>query len=60
MVISGIVAIVAGILLLRRKRRAAAFAGAIGATLTLNPVGVAALVFTVMARDEFERKPTPQ
>ena len=55
MVISGIVAIVAGILLLRRKRRAAAIAGAAGATLTLNPVGVAALVLTVMARKEFER-----
>jgi hypothetical protein len=54
MVISGIVAIVAGILLLRRKRRPAAFAGAIGATLTLNLVGVAALVFTVIARREFE------
>ena len=54
MVISGIVAIVAGILLLRRKRRAAAIAGAKGATLTLNPVGVAAMVFTVIARREFE------
>ncbi|MBN2099510.1 MAG: zinc ribbon domain-containing protein [Dehalococcoidia bacterium] len=54
MVISGIVAIVAGILLLRRKRRPTAFAGAIGATLTLNPVGLAALVFTVIARREFE------
>jgi hypothetical protein len=54
MVISGIVAIVAGILLVRRNRRRAAFAGAIGATLTLNPVGVAALVLTVIARREFE------
>jgi hypothetical protein len=54
MVISGIVAIVAGILLLRRKRRAAAIAGAAGATLTLSLIGVAALVFTVIARREFE------
>jgi zinc-ribbon domain len=53
-VVSGIVAIVAGILLLRRKRRAAAIAGAAGATLTLSLVGVAALVFTVIARREFE------
>jgi len=54
MVISGIVAVVAGVLLLRRKRRPTAFAGAIGATLTLNPVGLAALVLTIVARKEFE------
>jgi hypothetical protein len=53
-VISSIVAIVAGIHLLRRKHRGTALAGAIGATLTLNPVGVAALVLTIAARKEFE------
>ncbi len=54
MVISGILAIVAGILLLRRKKRATAIAGAVGATLTLSPVGIAALVLTIVARREFE------
>jgi len=54
MVIGGILAIVAGILLLRRKKRAAAVAGAVGATLTLSPVGIAALVLTIVARREFE------
>jgi len=54
MVISGIVAIVAGILLLRRKKRATAIAGAVGATLTLSPVGIAALALTIVARREFE------
>jgi hypothetical protein len=54
MVISGIVAIVAGIFVLWRKHWATALAGAVGATLTLNPVGLAALVFTVIARREFE------
>jgi len=54
MVIGGILATVAGILLLRRKKRAAAIAGAVGATLTLSPVGIAALVLTIVARREFE------
>jgi hypothetical protein len=54
MVIGGAVAVLAGIILLRRKNRAAAIAGAAGATLTLSPFGVAALVVTVMARNEFE------
>lgn len=53
--ISGIVAIVAGILLLRRKSRAMAITGAVGSTLTLSPFGVAALVVTIIARKEFER-----
>jgi|GEM_PF-1703354 len=54
MVIGGILATVAGILLLRRKKRAAAIAGAVGATLTLSPAGIAALVLTIVARREFE------
>jgi hypothetical protein len=54
MVIGGILAIVAGILLLRRKKRATAIAGAVGATLTLSPVGIAALVLTIVARREFD------
>ena len=54
MVIGGILAIVAGILLLRRKKRATAIAGAVGATLTLSPVGLAALVLTIVAKREFE------
>ncbi len=56
--ISSIVAIVAGILLLLRKKRAMAITGAVGATLTLSPFGVAALIVTVIARKEFERKLT--
>jgi hypothetical protein len=54
MVIGGILAMVAGILLLRRKKRATAIAGAVGATLTLSPVGIAALVLTIVARREFD------
>ena len=50
--VSGLVAIVAGILLLRRRSRAIAITGAVGSTLTLNPVGVAALVVTIIARRE--------
>lgn len=56
--IGGLVAIVAGILLLRRRSRAMAITGAVGSTLTLltlNPVGVAALVVTIIARRDFER-----
>jgi membrane protein DedA with SNARE-associated domain len=54
-VIGGIVAIVAGILLLRKKNRTRAIVGAVGSTLTLSPLGVAALVVTIVARREFER-----
>jgi uncharacterized membrane protein YozB (DUF420 family) len=53
-VICSILAIVGGILVLRRKNRAMAFTAAIGAALTLSPFGVAALVVTVMARNDFE------
>jgi hypothetical protein len=57
MVISGIIAIVAGILLLRRKRRSTAFAGAIAAILSFFPLGIASLILTIVAKDEFEQKP---
>jgi hypothetical protein len=52
--VMSILAIVGGIFALRRKNRAMALAGATGAALTLSPFGVAALILTVMGRDEFE------
>lgn len=52
--VMSILAIVGGIFALRRKNRAMALAGATGAALTLSPFGVAALVLTVMGRNEFD------
>lgn len=54
MLIGSAIAVLAGILLLRMKNPVAAVAGAAGATLTLSPVGIAALVFTIIARREFD------
>ena len=58
--ILGILAIVGGICALRRKRWGWTLAGAIAAIFPIFPLGIASLVLTIMARDEFERKPTPQ
>jgi hypothetical protein len=56
----GILAIVGGICALRRKRWGWALAGAVGGVLPFFPLGIASLTLTVMAKDEFERKPTRQ
>jgi hypothetical protein len=55
--ILGILAIVGGICALRRKRWGWALAGAVGGVLPFFPLGIASLILTVMARDEFERQP---
>ncbi len=52
--VMSVLAIVGGIFALRRKSWAMALTGAIAATLTSSLLGVAALVLTVMSRDEFE------
>lgn len=57
-VVCSILAIVSGVLVLRGKNRAMAFVGAIAAIFPIFSLGIAAVVLTVMARDEFERWPT--
>lgn len=51
----GVLAIVGGIYALRRKNWGLAMAGAIGAAVGVTILGVAALVLTALARDEFEK-----
>ena len=55
MLIPGVIAIVGGIFALRRRSWVMALIGSIALILTSSVAGVAALVLTVMARDEFER-----
>jgi hypothetical protein len=55
MLVPSVLAIVGGIFALRRRNWSMALAGSIAAALTSSVLGVAALVLTVMARDEFER-----
>lgn len=54
MLIPGVLAVVGGIFALRRRSWVMALIGSIGLILTSTVAGVAALVLTVMARDEFE------
>jgi len=54
MLIPGVLAVVGGIFALRRRSWVMALIGSIGLILTSSVTGIAALVLTVMARDEFE------
>lgn len=54
MVVPSVLAIVGGIFALRRRSWVMALIGSIALILTSSVVGVAALVLTIMARDEFE------
>ena len=54
MLIPGVLAIVGGIFALRRRSWVVALIGSIALILTSSVAGIAALVLTVMARDEFE------
>ncbi len=53
----GLLAVVGGICALRRKHWGIALAGAIVLAAASSLLGIAAVVLTVMAKDEFERKP---
>ncbi|MBN2099511.1 MAG: zinc-ribbon domain-containing protein [Dehalococcoidia bacterium] len=54
MLIPGVIAVVGGVFALRRRNWIVALIGSIALILTSSIPGVAALVLTVMARDEFE------
>jgi hypothetical protein len=54
MVIPGVLAVVGGIFALRRRSWAMALIGSIALVVTSSVPGIAAVVLTVMARDEFE------
>lgn len=49
----GVVAVIGGVHALNRRRWGWAIIGSVAATLALFPVGVAAVVFTVLAEQEF-------
>ena len=53
----GIVAIIGGIYALRRRVWGFALAGAILATMTSTPLGILAIIFVVMGKNEFVRAP---
>ena len=50
----GILALVGGIYALRRKKWGVALAGAVAAALPFSLLGIAALVFTALSREEFD------
>jgi hypothetical protein len=50
----GVLALVGGINAVKKKHWGLALAGAVGGTLSFFPVGVMAVVFTAMAKPEFE------
>jgi len=52
--IVAILAIVGGVYALNRKNLGLALAGSIGALFPSWPLGIAAIVFTVMSKNEFE------
>jgi hypothetical protein len=51
---AGILAIVGGIYTLRRKKWGLALAGSVAAFFGSAPLGVAAIIFTVLSKNEFE------
>jgi hypothetical protein len=54
MLAAGILAIVGGVYALRRKKWGLALAGSIGALFGSSPLGVAAIIFTALSKNEFE------
>ena len=57
LLISCILALVGGIYALHRKKWGLALAGAIAAFLPFSLLGTAAIIFTVLAKGEFEQSP---
>ncbi|MFV2071772.1 MAG: hypothetical protein ACC742_03860 [Thermoanaerobaculales bacterium] len=53
--VSGVLAIVGGIAALNRRRWGLALAGSIAAVFGFFPVGIAAVIFTVLAASEFRQ-----
>jgi len=53
LIVCGLVAIVGGIFALRKKRWAVALAGAILALFCALPLGIAAIVFVILGREQF-------
>ena len=53
-VLFGILALVGGIFAVRKKLWGLALAGAIAGLLTSFPIGIVAVIFTAMAKPEFE------
>jgi hypothetical protein len=51
--VTGIVAVVGGIAALNRRRWGLAVVGAVAAVLGFFPIGIAAVVFTILAEPEF-------
>ena len=51
---AGILAIVGGTYALRRKKWGVALAGSIAAFFGQSPLGVAAIIFTALSKNEFE------
>jgi hypothetical protein len=54
MLAAGILAIIGGIYALRRQKWGLALAGSIGAFFGSSPLGVAAIIFTVLSKNQFE------
>ena len=52
-IVIGILAVVGGILAMRRKRWKWALTGAIAGALSLLPLGIAAIILIALSRDEF-------
>jgi hypothetical protein len=55
----GIFAIIGGIFCLRRKIWGLALAGSIAGTVTFFPVGIPAVIYTVMSRPDFKKEVPP-
>ena len=55
----GALGVVGGIFAIRRKNWGLALAGAIAATVTFFPVGVPAIIFTALGKNEFETGSPP-
>lgn len=53
----GVIAIIGGIAAIRRSRLWLALAGAIAAVFSFFPLGIPAVILTVMAEREFDRAP---
>ncbi len=54
MLVAGILAIVGGTYALKRKGWAVALAGSIGAVISQLALGIVAIIFTVMGKNQFE------
>jgi len=54
MLAASILAIVGGIYALRKRKWGLALAGSIGALFGSSPLGVAAIIFTILGKNEFE------